>query len=57
MNSGLISILLVILGIAGGTTTTLIINKIRVNSASAKVKELSDKARKESEKIKIDMIF
>ena len=57
MNSGLISILLVILGIAGGTTTTLIINKIRVNSASAKVKELSEKARKESEKIKRDMLF
>ena len=57
MNNTLFSILLVIVGLAVGIIATFIINKIRVSNAEAKIKSLKEKASKEAEKVKRDMLF
>ena len=57
MNSIIISILLVILGLVFGALAVIIINNIRVNSAETKIKEFTDKAKKEAEKVKRDLLF
>ena len=57
MNSTVFSILLVIIGLFLGIGLTFIINHFRVNNAESKINQLSEKARKESEKLKRDMLF
>ena len=57
MNKTVFSILLVIIGLVLGTLLTFVINKIRVNNAEKKIKSLSEKAQKEAEKVKRDMLF
>ena len=57
MNNIMFSVLLVIIGLFLGIGLTFIINHFRVNNAESKIKALSEKAQKESEKIKRDMLF
>ena len=57
MNSTVFSILLVIIGLVVGIVLTFVINKIRVNNAESKIKSLTEKAKKEAEKVKRDMLF
>ena len=57
MNSTVFSILLVIIGLFLGIGLTFIINHFRVNNAESKINQLSEKAQKESEKLKRDMLF
>lgn len=57
MNSTVFSILLVIIGLVVGIVLTFVINKIRVNNAESKIKNLTEKAKKEAEKVKRDMLF
>ena len=57
MNSTLFSILLVIIGLVVGLVLTFVINRIRVSTAESKIKSLSEKAQKEAEKVKRDMLF
>lgn len=57
MNNTVFSILLVIIGLFLGIGLTFIINHFRVNNAESKINQLSEKARKESEKLKRDMLF
>ncbi len=57
MNSTMFSILLVIIGLFVGTGLTFLINHFRVNNAESKIKTLSEKAQKQAEKVKRDMLF
>ncbi len=57
MNSTVFSILLVIIGLVVGLLLTFLINHFRVNNAQSKIKSLSEKAQKEAEKVKRDMLF
>ena len=57
MNSTVFSILLIIIGLFVGIGLTFLINHFRVNNAESKIKGLSEKARKEAEKVKRDMLF
>ena len=57
MNSTVFSILLVIIGLVVGLVLTFVINKIRVSNAESKIKSLTEKAQKEAEKVKRDMLF
>lgn len=57
MNSTIFSILLVIIGLFFGIGLTFLINHFRVNNAESKIKSLAEKAQKESEKVKRDMLF
>ena len=57
MNKTVFSILLVIIGLVLGIALTFIINKIRVSNAESKIKKLNEKAQKEAEKVKRDMLF
>ncbi|MGN0992463.1 MAG: ribonuclease Y [Bacilli bacterium] len=57
MNSTIFSILLVIIGLFFGIGLTFLINHFRVNNAESKIKSLAEKAQKESEKLKRDMLF
>lgn len=57
MDNTIFSILLVIIGLLLGIGFTFLINHFRVNNAEAKIKVLSEKAQKESEKLKRDMLF
>lgn len=57
MNNTLLSILLVIAGIILGVVITFIVNHFRVNNAASKIKSYQEKAEKEAEKVKRDMLF
>ena len=57
MNKTVFSILLVIIGLVVGLLLTFLINHFRVNNAQSKIKKLSEKAQKEAEKVKRDMLF
>ena len=57
MNKTLFSILLVIIGLVVGILLTFLINHFRVNNAQSKIKKLNEKAQKEAEKVKRDMLF
>lgn len=57
MNSTIFSILLVIIGLFFGIGLTFLINHFRVNNAETKIKSLAEKAQKEYEKVKRDMLF
>lgn len=57
MNSTVFSILLVIVGLVLGVGLTFLINAFRVNNAQSKIKTLSEKAMKEAEKVKRDMLL
>ena len=57
MNSTIFSILLVIIGLFFGIGLTFLINHFRVNNAESKIKSLAEKAQKEYEKVKRDMLF
>ncbi len=57
MNNTVFSILLVIIGLFLGIGLTFIINHFRVNNAESKIKQLSEKAQKDAEKVKRDMLF
>lgn len=57
MNSTIFSILLVIIGLFFGIGLTFLINHFRVNNAETKIKSLGEKAQKEYEKVKRDMLF
>ena len=57
MDSTVFSILLVIIGLFLGIGFTFLINHFRVNNAESKIRTLSEKAQKESEKVKRDMLF
>lgn len=57
MNSTVLSILLVIAGLAVGVGLTFLINHFRVNNAESKIKAYQEKAEKEAEKVKRDMLF
>jgi len=57
MNDTYLSILLVIVGLFVGIGLTFIINHFRVNNAESKIKSYMDKAQKEAEKAKRDMLF
>ncbi len=57
MDSTMFSILLVIVGLFVGIGLTFVINHFRVNNAESKIKALEEKAHKESEKVKRDMLF
>ena len=57
MNNTLLSILMIILGLICGIVITLIINFIRTKAAESKISILTEKARKEAEKVKRDMLF
>ena len=52
-----LSILLVIIGLLVGIGLTFIINHFRVNNAESKIKVYLDKAQKEAEKVKRDMLL
>lgn len=57
MNSEMFSILLVIIGLFLGIGLTFLINHFRVNNAESKIKSYLEKAQKEAEKVKRDMLF
>ena len=57
MNSTMFSILLVIIGLFFGICLTFLINHFRVNNAESKIKIYAEKAQKESEKVKRDLLF
>ena len=57
MDNTILSILLIIIGLFLGIGFTFLINHFRVNNAESKIKTLSEKAQKESEKVKRDMLF
>ena len=57
MNSTIFSILLVIIGLFFGICLTFLINHFRVNNAESKIKIYAEKAQKESEKVKRDLLF
>jgi len=57
MDSTTFSILLVIVGLVLGVGLTFLINAFRVNNAQSKIKTLSEKAMKEAEKVKRDMLL
>lgn len=57
MNSTILSILLGIAGIFIGIGLTILINHFRVNSAKNKIDDYKEKAQKEAEKVKRDMLF
>ena len=57
MNDIYLSILLIIVGLFIGIGLILIINRFRVNNAEAKIKIYLDKAQKEADKVKRDMLF
>ena len=57
MNNTLLSILMIILGLICGIVITLIINFIRTKAAESKISILTERARKEAEKVKRDMLF
>ena len=57
MNNKVFSILLVIIGLALGIGITFLINHFRVKNAENKIKSLKEKAIKEAEKVKRDMLF
>ena len=52
MDNTILSILLIIIGLFLGIGFTFLINHFRVNNAESKIKTLSEKAQKESEKVK-----
>ena len=57
MNDIVLSVLLVIVGLFVGIGLTFIVNHFRVNNAEAKIKIYLDKAQKEADKVKRDMLF
>lgn len=57
MDNTILSILLIIIGLFLGIGFTFLINHFRVNNAESKIKTLSEKAQKESEKVKRDLLF
>lgn len=57
MNQTLISILLVIIGLAVGTFLTVVINHFKANTALKKVKSLEEQSKKDIEKQKKSMIL
>ena len=57
MSDTYLSILLVIVGLFVGIGLTFLINHFRVNNAESKIKSYMEKAQKEAEKVKRDMLF
>ena len=57
MNNIVLSILLGIAGIFIGIVVTILINHFRVNSARDKINKYKEKAQKEAEKVKRDLLF
>ena len=57
MNDIVLSVLLVIVGLFVGIGLTFIVIHFRVNNAEAKIKIYLDKAQKEADKVKRDMLF
>lgn len=57
MSKTILSILMIMIGLVLGVGLSVLINFIRVSNAVKKIEILSEKARKEAEKIKRDMLF
>ncbi len=57
MNEILISIILVIVGLVLGIGISILVNHFKANTALKKVNALAEKSKKESEKLKRDMIL
>ena len=57
MNSIMLSILLVLIGIFIGVVSILIFNYIKKNNANNKAEKIIEKAKKEADKIKRDTIL
>ena len=57
MNEILISIILVIVGLVLGIGISVLVNHFKANTALKKVNALAEKSKKESEKLKRDMIL
>ena len=57
MSKVILSILMIMIGLFLGVGLSVLINFIRVSNAVKKIEILSEKARKEAEKVKRDMLF
>ena len=57
MSKIILSILMIMIGLILGVGLSVLINFIRVSNAVKKIEILSEKARKEAEKVKRDMLF
>ena len=57
MSKTILSILMIMIGLILGVGLSVLINFIRVSKAVKKIEILSERARKEAEKIKRDMLF
>ena len=57
MSKTILSILMIMIGLILGVGLSVLINFIRVSNAVKKIEILSEKARKEAEKVKRDMLF
>ena len=57
MNSLIISILLVLIGLFAGIITMFIINYIKGNETTKKAEKILEKGKKEAEKIKRDYLL
>lgn len=57
MSKTILSILMIMIGLILGVGLSVLINFIRVSNAVKKIGILSEKARKEAEKVKRDMLF
>ena len=57
MNSTLISILLVVVGVSVGTGATFLVNTVRMKNTDKKAKNMLEHARREAEKSKRDLLF
>ncbi len=57
MSKTILSILMIMIGLVLGVGLSVLINFIRVSNAVKKIEILSEKARKEAEKVKRDMLF
>ena len=57
MEGIIVSILTSVIGLGVGAVSVIIYNNVRVSSASNKVEEILEKAKKDSEKIKRESIL
>ena len=57
MSKTILSILMIIIGLFLGLSLSVLINFIRVSNAAKKIDELKEKAKKEAEKFKRDLLF